>query len=86
MVPLQLYSGISHAIREMYKENGIRTFYKGEMHAPQYELFILYLCMCVCVGLLPTLVQITPYIALQFGIYTTSVAIWKRLSGVNIHM
>ena len=35
------------------------------------------------VGLVPTLTQIAPYVALQFGIYTTSVAVWKKLSGVS---
>ena len=30
---LQMYRGIAHAIKEMYKENGIRTFYKGEMYS-----------------------------------------------------
>ena len=30
-VSLQLYRSVIHAVSEMYKENGIRTFYKGEL-------------------------------------------------------
>ena len=31
-ISLQMYTGVIHAVSEMYKENGIRTFYKGEMY------------------------------------------------------
>ena len=74
-----MYTGVIHAIREMYKENGIRTFYKGEIT----EIYV-HVLLCTCIGLVPTLTQIAPYIGLQFGIYTTSVAVWKKLSGVCI--
>ena len=79
-----MYTGVVHAIREMYKENGIRTFYKGEIillhtYVLVYALCIVYMHYLDCV----VYYRITANTNTDCPIYGT--AVWN-LHDISSHM